>query len=63
MPCKTKTAPPVLPVIPAELLEPFGNGLMTTEAINAATLALKNALIERALAGCPWIFLSTAYLS
>ncbi|MFA7670372.1 MAG: IS256 family transposase [Burkholderiaceae bacterium] len=51
MPRKTKTPPPVLPEIPAELLEQFGNGPMTAEAINAATLALKKALIERALAG------------
>ena len=51
MPRKTKTPPPVLPVIPAELLEQFGDGPMTAEAINAATLALKKALIERALAG------------
>lgn len=28
-----------LPAIPAELLEQFGNGPMTAEAINAATLA------------------------
>ncbi|CAK7021209.1 MAG: IS256 family transposase IS1090 [Kerstersia gyiorum] len=51
MPRKTKTPLPVLPVIPAELLEQFGNGPMTAQAINAATLALKKALIERALAG------------
>ena len=40
-----------LPVVPAELLEQFGSGPMTAEAINAATLALKKALIERALGG------------
>ena len=34
-----------------ELLESFGNGPMTAEAINAVSLALKKALIERALAG------------
>jgi len=34
--------------IPAELPEQFSNGLMTAEAINAATLALKKALIKRA---------------
>jgi transposase-like protein len=33
------------------LLEQFGNGPMTADAINAATLALKRALIERALGG------------
>lgn len=36
---------------PAELLEQFGNGPMTADAINAATLVLKKALIERALGG------------
>lgn len=51
MPRKTKTPPAVLPAIPAELLEQFGKGPMTSEAINAATLALKKALIERALGG------------
>ena len=43
--------PVALPAIPAELLEQFGNGPMTAESINAATLALKKALIERALGG------------
>ena len=51
MPRKPKAAPAELPAIPAELLEQFGNGPMTAEAINAATLALKKALIERALGG------------
>jgi putative transposase len=51
MPRKPKTRPAELPAIPAELLEQFGNGPMTAEAINAATLALKKALIERALGG------------
>ena len=51
MPRKPKTPPVELPAIPAELLEQFGNGPMTAEAINAATLALKKALIERALGG------------
>jgi hypothetical protein len=49
MPRKPKTKPADLPAIPAELLEQFGSGPMTAEAINAATLALKKALIERAL--------------
>lgn len=40
-----------LPAIPAELLEQFGYGPMTAEAISAATSALKKALIERALGG------------
>ncbi|KWC85660.1 hypothetical protein WL57_16275 [Burkholderia cepacia] len=47
MPRKPKAQPAALPAIPAELLEQFGNGPMTAEAINAATLALKKALIER----------------
>jgi putative transposase len=51
MPRKPKAQPAALPVIPAELLEQFGNGPMTAEAISAATLALKKALIERALGG------------
>lgn len=49
MPRKPKAQPAALPAIPVELLEQFGNSPMTAEAINAATLALKNALIERAL--------------
>ena len=40
-----------LPAIPAELLEQFGSSPMTAEAVNAATLAFKKALIERALGG------------
>ncbi|VVE86035.1 transposase [Pandoraea sputorum] len=51
MPRKPKAPLADLPAIPAELLEQFGNGPMTAEAINAATLALKKALIERALGG------------
>src|ERR1700744_6374888 len=51
MPRKPKVPPADLPAIPAELLEQFGNGPMTADAINAATLALKKALIERALGG------------
>ncbi|PRH38026.1 IS256 family transposase [Burkholderia gladioli] len=50
-PRKPKATLAELPAIPAELLEQFGNGPMTAEAINAATLALKKALIERALGG------------
>lgn len=51
MPRKPNTKPADLPAIPAELPERFGSGPMTAEAINAATLALKKALIERALGG------------
>jgi transposase-like protein len=49
MPRKPKSSPAVLPAIPAELLEQFGNGPMTAEGINAASQAFKKALIERAL--------------
>ncbi len=51
MPRKPKATPAELLAIPAELLEQFGNVPMTADAINAATLALKKALIERALGG------------
>jgi len=51
MPRKPKTQPAALPAIAPELLESFGDGPMTAEAINAASLAFKKALIERALAG------------
>lgn len=40
-----------MPVIRAQLLEHFGDGLITIAVINVATRALKKALIERALAG------------
>ncbi len=48
---KPKAEPAELPASPAERLEPFGNGSMTAEIIGAATLALRKALIERALGG------------
>jgi len=51
MPRKPKTQPAALPAIAPELLASFGDGPMTAEAINAASLAFKKALIERALAG------------
>ena len=38
-----------LPKIPKELLDQFVTGPMTGEAVNAATVAFKKALIERAL--------------
>ncbi|CRN04637.1 hypothetical protein PYEL_03540 [Pseudomonas sp. URMO17WK12:I11] len=38
-----------LPRIPKELLEQFGEGLMTAEAIEDASAAFNKALIERAL--------------
>jgi transposase-like protein len=51
MPRKPKPKLADLPAISPELLEQFGNGPMTAEAINAASLAFKKALIERALGG------------
>jgi putative transposase len=42
-----KTA--ALPSIPKELIDQFVTGPMTGEAVNAATVAFKKALIERAL--------------
>jgi putative transposase len=51
MPRKPKTPLAELPSIPAELLKSFGDGPMTADAINAASLAFKKALIERALGG------------
>ena len=38
-----------LPAIPKELIEQFVSGPMTSDAVNAATVAFKTALIERAL--------------
>jgi putative transposase len=51
MPSKTRKskAAPVLPTIPKELIDQFVNGPMSAEAVNAASMAFKKALIERAL--------------
>jgi transposase-like protein len=52
MPSKTKkvvAAMAALPSIPKELIDPFVSGPMSGEAVNAATMAFKKALIERAL--------------
>lgn len=38
-----------LPKIPKELIDQFVNGPMTIEAVNAASMAYKRALIERAI--------------
>lgn len=46
---KPKTVSADLPTIPTELLEQFGSGPMSANAINAASQAFKKALIERAL--------------
>ncbi len=47
--CQPKKPLRDLPKIPKELLEQFGEGLMTAEAIEDASAAFKKALIERAL--------------
>lgn len=51
MPSKTskKKAAVALPSIPKEVIDQFVSGPMTAEAVNAASLAFKKALIERAL--------------
>ncbi len=56
MPSKTKmknaaiaARSAALPKIPNELIDQFVSGPMTGEAVNAATVAFKKALIERAL--------------
>jgi transposase-like protein len=50
MPRKTKsTTRTALPSIPKELIDSFVTGPMSAEAVNAASLAFKKALIERAL--------------
>ncbi|SDH04366.1 IS256 family transposase [Propionivibrio dicarboxylicus] len=50
MPSKTSKNKPVeLPTIPKELIDQIADGPMTAEAVNAASMAFKKALIERAL--------------
>jgi putative transposase len=51
MPSKSskKKAAVELPLIPKEVIDQMGSGPMTAEAINAASMAFKKALIERAL--------------
>lgn len=49
MPSKPKAPKQVLPNIPKEILDKFGQGPMTAGAINTASMAFKKALIERAL--------------
>ena len=54
MPSKMKKAPvakAALPSIPKALLDQFVTGPMTAEAVNAASVAFKKALIERAMEG------------
>ena len=49
MPNKTSKKKPVaLPSIPKELIDRIAAGPMTAEAVNAASMAFKKALIERA---------------
>jgi transposase-like protein len=51
MPSKTskKKAAVKLPAIPKDIIDQFVSGPMTAEAVNAASMAFKKALIERAL--------------
>ena len=52
MPSKTKAvkaAMAALPSIPKELIDLFVTGPMSGEAVNAASVAFKKALIERAM--------------
>jgi hypothetical protein len=51
MPSKTSKKKPAatLPHIPNEVIDQFVSGPMTAEAVNAASMASKKALIERAL--------------
>ena len=51
MPSKTSKKKPAvaLPSIPKDLIDQFVSGPMTAEAVNAASMAFKKALIERAL--------------
>ena len=51
MPRKTTKGKAVrtLPTIPKELIDQFVSGPMSAQAVNAASMAFKNALIERAL--------------
>lgn len=47
MPGIAKTTPAELSTILAELREQLGSGSMTAKAINAVSLAFRNALIRR----------------
>ena len=55
MPIKTKKAviPQALPIIPKELIDQLVSGPMSAEAVHAASIAFKKALIERALGAEP----------
>ena len=50
MPSKTKKLPAAaLPAVPKELIDQFVTGPMSAQAVNAASMAFKKALIERAM--------------
>ncbi|WKB56084.1 IS256 family transposase [Eleftheria terrae] len=49
MPSKKKPPAAALPTIPKELVDQFVKGPMSAEAVQAASMAFKKALIERAL--------------
>jgi transposase-like protein len=49
MPSSKKREPAALPAIPKELIDQFVKGPMSAEAVQAASMAFKKALIERAL--------------
>lgn len=46
---KKKKLVPALPVIPKELIDQFVSGPMSAESVDAASMAFRKALIERAL--------------
>src|SRR5687768_2483871 len=51
MPSKLSKATTALPSIPKELIDQFVTGPMSAEQVQAASMAFKKALIERALGG------------
>lgn len=51
MPSKLKKSDSALPSIPKELIDQFVTGPMSAEQVQAASMAFKKALIERALGG------------
>ena len=57
MPSKTrkKKLAAALPTIPKEIIDQFVSGPMTAETVNAASMAFKRALIERALASSHYL--------
>lgn len=55
MPRRPKPPPIALAAMPTGLFKPYGKSLKTVEAIRCAMLAVKTALIERALEGEPHV--------